>query len=61
MENFVIQMLHVGAWVFGIIFLFAVIGVFAVISWIVNAMRKTEAAIEGGVHNVQDKLQHHDS
>jgi hypothetical protein len=55
------EMLRIGAWVFGIVFLFAVIGVFAVISWIVNALRKTESAIEGGVHNVQDKLQHHDS
>ena len=61
MEHFVAQMLHIGAWVFGIIFLFALIGVFAVISWIVNAFRKTEAAIEGGVHNVQDKLHGHDS
>jgi hypothetical protein len=32
-----------------------------VIGWIVNAFRKTEAAVEGGVHSVQDKLQRHDS
>jgi uncharacterized protein YoxC len=55
------NMLHIGAWIFGIVFLFALIGVYAVIHWIVNALRKTETAIEGGVHNVQAKLHHDDS
>ena len=56
MEHFVGQLLHIGAWIFGIVFLFAVIGFFAVISWIVNAFRKTEAAVEGGVQSVEDRL-----
>ena len=56
MEHFVAQLLHIGAWIFGIVFLFAVIGFFAVISWIVNAFRKTEAAVEGGVQSVEDRL-----
>jgi hypothetical protein len=58
LEHFVVQMLHIGAWIFGIVFLFAIIGVFAVISWIVNAVRKTEAAVESGVRSVEDKLHH---
>jgi len=56
LEHFVAQLLHIGAWIFGIVFLFAVIGFFAVISWIVNAFRKTEAAVEGGVQSVEDRL-----
>ena len=61
MEQFVVNMLHIGAWIFGIVFLFAIFGVYAVIHWIVNAMRNTERAVEGGVQNVQEKLHHHDS
>ncbi|MBC5810211.1 MAG: hypothetical protein GIW95_05040 [Candidatus Eremiobacteraeota bacterium] len=60
MEHFVGELLRVGAWVFGLVFLFAIIGVIAVINWIVNAFRKTEAAVEGGVRNVGDRLHHHD-
>ena len=56
MEHFVMEMLKVGAWVFGIVFLFAIVGVFAVISWIVNAIRGTERAVESGVRSVEDKL-----
>jgi hypothetical protein len=59
-EQFVVNLLHIGAWIFGIVFLFAVIGVFAVIHWILNAVRKTETTVEGGVRSVGDKLHHHD-
>ena len=54
------EVLKVGAWMFGIVFLFAVIGVIAVIKWILDAFRKTEAAVEGGVHNVQGRFTHRD-
>ena len=56
MENFVIHMLHVGAWIFGIIFLLAIVGVIAIVSWITNAIRRGETAVEGGVQNVEDRF-----
>ncbi|MBC5799689.1 MAG: hypothetical protein GIW94_06915 [Candidatus Eremiobacteraeota bacterium] len=56
MSHFVITLLHVGAWLFAIIFLFAVIGFFAVLAWIVNAFRRTERAVEGGVRNVEGRF-----
>ncbi|MDQ2908356.1 MAG: hypothetical protein M3R44_03285 [Candidatus Eremiobacteraeota bacterium] len=56
MSHFIITILHIGAWLFGLIFLFAVIGFFAVIRWILGAFRRTESAVEGGVHNVGDRL-----
>ena len=52
----IVQLLHVGAWIFGIIFLFALIGVFAVIQWIVNLFRRTETAVEGGLQSVETRL-----
>jgi hypothetical protein len=59
MQQFVVHLLQVGAWTFGIIFLFAIIGVIAVVRWIVNLFRKTEAAVEGGVQNVESALHRH--
>ncbi len=56
MEHFVVEMLKVGAWIFGIVFLFAIIGVIATIRWIVNTLRRGEQAVESGVRGVEDKL-----
>lgn len=56
MEHFVMDTLKIGAWIFGIIFLFAIIGVYAVVHWIVNAIRRTGTAVESGVHSVEEKL-----
>ncbi|HEY8312907.1 MAG TPA: hypothetical protein VIG51_01930 [Candidatus Baltobacteraceae bacterium] len=60
MEQFVVHLVHIGAWIFGIVFLFAIIGFIAVISWIVNLFRKTEAVVETGVHNVEGTFHRHD-
>ncbi len=60
MEQFVAHLLHVGAWIFGIVFIFAIIGVIAVIAWIVNLFRKTEAVVETGVHNAENTLHRRD-
>ncbi len=54
MEHFVANLLHVGAWIFGIVFIFAIIGFVAVIAWIVNLFRKTETVIETGVTNAEN-------
>ena len=57
MEQFVMHLLHAAAWTFGIIFLFAIIGVVATIRWIFGLMFKTERAVEGGIHNAEGYLQ----
>ncbi len=59
MEHILSNMLHTALWFFFVIFIFAVIGVVAVISWIMNAVRKTETAVQTGVANVEGHLHHH--
>jgi len=61
LSHFVVQLLHVGAWIFLIVFLLAIVGVIAIINWIVNAFRRTETAVETGVHNVGERFHHHDN
>lgn len=60
MEESLVHLAHVAAWVFLVIFVFAAIGVYATIRWIVNMVTGAERAVESGVHNVQDRLTHHD-
>ncbi|MDP9017863.1 MAG: hypothetical protein M3N19_06060 [Candidatus Eremiobacteraeota bacterium] len=60
MEQFVLNLLHAAAWLFMFIFLFALIGVAATIRWIMNLITGTERAVATGVHNVENKLHHHD-
>jgi hypothetical protein len=60
MEQTIIHLAEGAAWVFGIIFLFAIIGVYATVRWIIGLVTNTERAVEGGVRNVEDRLTHHD-
>ncbi len=53
MEQAVMHLVHFAAWAFFVIFLLAFIGVVAIIRWIVNLFRRTEAAVEGGVERVE--------
>jgi hypothetical protein len=53
MEQAVLHLVHVAAWVFGIIFLLALIGLISIIRWIMNLFRRTEAAVESGVERVE--------
>jgi hypothetical protein len=52
----VVHLLHIGAWIFGIVFLFALIGVLAVVQWVTSLFRRTESAVEGGLQNVEARL-----
>ena len=54
MEHFILNILHAAAWVFFIIFLFALIGVYATVHWIVRLIRGAETAVASGVHNAED-------
>ena len=60
MEQTVIHLAEGAAWVFVIIFVFAIVGVIATIRWIVNLATNTERAVETGVRSVEDRITHHD-
>jgi len=60
MEQTVIHMAEAAAWVFVIIFVFAIIGVWATIRWIINLVNAGERAVESGVHNVENSFTGHD-
>jgi hypothetical protein len=53
MEQGLVHLVHFALWVFFIIFILAFIGLIAIIRWIAGLFRKTEAAVETGVHNVE--------
>jgi hypothetical protein len=53
MEQAVLHLVHIAAWVFFIIFILALIGLISIIRWIVSLFRRTEAAVEGGVDKVE--------
>lgn len=57
MEQFVLNLVHAAAWTFGIIFLFAIIGVIAVIRWLVGLFMTGERAVEAGVQSVEHMVQ----
>jgi len=56
MEQTIIHMAEGAAWVFFVIFVFAIIGVYATIKWIVNLVTAGERAVESGVHDVENKF-----
>jgi Trk-type K+ transport system membrane component len=53
MEQAVLHLAHIAAWVFFIIFILALIGLIAIIRWVMNLFRRTEAAVESGVEKVE--------
>ncbi len=57
MEPFVIHLLHVAAWTFVIIFVLAIIGLIAIIRWIIGLFMRGERAVEGGVRSAEGYLQ----
>jgi hypothetical protein len=61
MEQTVIHMAEAAAWVFVVIFVFAIIGVWATIRWIINMVTAGERAVGSGVQSVENKFTHHDS
>jgi len=60
MEHTLIHLAETAAWVFFIIFVFAIIGVWATIRWIVNMVTAGERAVETGVQNVEGSFHRHD-
>ena len=59
MEQTLVHIVTDAAWVFVVIFAFAVIGVIATIRWIIGLVMGAERAVETGVHNVESAITHH--
>ena len=53
MDSFVMHLLHAAAWAFGIIFLLALIGLIAIVRWVMGMFRRGESAVEGGINRVE--------
>lgn len=60
MEQTIIHLAEGAAWVFAIIFIFAIIGVVATIRWIIGLVTNTEHAVESGVQNVENRFTNRD-
>ncbi len=59
MEHALIRLAETAAWLFAVIFVFAIIGVVATVRWIINLVTNTEREVETGVHNVEDRFSRH--
>lgn len=53
MEQAILHLAHIAAWIFFIIFLLALIGLISIIRWVLNLFHRTETAVEGGVDKVE--------
>lgn len=56
MEHSLVHLAATAAWIFIIIFIFALIGLYATIVWIANLLRRGTTAVESGVHNIERRL-----
>lgn len=56
MEHTFVRIAETAAWFMVIVFVFAIIGVYATIHWIVNMVRRGEEAVESGVQNIERRL-----
>lgn len=53
MESALVHLAHFALWAFVIIFLLALVGLIAIVRWIVGLFRKGESAVEGGINRVE--------
>jgi hypothetical protein len=53
MEQTLVHLAHFALWVFVIIFILALIGLVAIVRWVVNLFHRTEAVVESGVESVE--------
>lgn len=58
MEHTLVHLAATAAWLFFILFLFAVIGVIATVRWIVNLATNTERAVVTGVEDAGRRITH---
>ncbi|MDP9025691.1 MAG: hypothetical protein M3N13_10000 [Candidatus Eremiobacteraeota bacterium] len=60
MEQTLVHLAATAAWLFFIVFVFAVIGIIATIRWIVNMVTNTERAVVTGVEDAGRRITHRD-
>ena len=60
MEQFFLNLVHAAAWFVLIVFVFAAIGVVAVIRWIMRLVTGTERAVESGVQRAEGVITRRD-
>ncbi|HLJ84032.1 MAG TPA: hypothetical protein VKT51_07680 [Candidatus Eremiobacteraceae bacterium] len=51
--EFLTNLVHTAAWVFGIVFVFALIGLIATIRWLIGLFTGAEQAVSSGVESVE--------
>jgi hypothetical protein len=56
MEHTLVRLAETAGWFFLIVFIFAAIGLYATIRWIVGLFTKTEQAVEGGIGHLKERL-----
>jgi hypothetical protein len=56
MEHAFVRIAETAAWFLVIVFIFAIIGVYATIHWIVNLVRRGEEAVGEGVQSIEKRL-----
>ncbi|MBV8372898.1 MAG: hypothetical protein JOY69_06530 [Candidatus Eremiobacteraeota bacterium] len=56
MERELVHLAATAAWIFIIIVIFALIGVYATCIWIAGLLRRGAASVESGVESVEKKL-----
>ena len=59
MEHTLVHLAATAAWLFLVVFVFAIIGVVATIRWIANMITQGERAVESGVEGVENRITHH--
>jgi hypothetical protein len=55
-EHTLVRLAETAGWLFAILVIFAIIGVYATIRWIVDLVTRGERAVESGVDSIERKL-----
>lgn len=56
MEQTFVHLAHAAAWFFLVVFVLAFIGLVAIVRWVMNLFRRTEAAVEGGIEAAEHAI-----
>ncbi len=51
--DFLTHLLHTAAWMFGVMFIFAVIGLYATVRWVIGVFTGAEQAVSSSVQSVE--------
>jgi hypothetical protein len=59
MEAFLSHLIHFALWAFFVIFAFAIVGVLAIVRWIMRLVTRTQAAVGSGMDSVERAIHKH--